>query len=509
MPDNRRRPEDLMPDTLIAAPNAAFLAQLHAIVGDKGMVNDKQARAFHETDWRGFTLGRAAAVVKPASAEEVAAIVKLCHDHGVKVVPQGGLTGLMGAGVPVRDGDEVVLSLARMNRILDVNPTAYTMTVEAGVVLQTIQETAAAHDRYFPISLGAQGSCMIGGNLSTNAGGATVLHYGNTRNMVLGLEVVLPDGRVWDGLRALKKDNTGYDLKDLFVGAEGTLGVITKAVIKIFPKAKDVATGWLAVRDPAAALDILAGARIAADDNVTSCELMHQLGLDGIYTHIPGTQPPLQDRHTWQVLMEWSSTRPIPEDGASGMQTRMETYLADCMERGLVLDAVIAQNEAQAQAFWKIREAHAEAARHDDPACSFDISVAVEKIPSFIEACNAACETAVPGLRPRPMGHMGDGNLHYTFSAPAGVKTQAEFAPMIKLLDRIVHDMVTAADGSISAEHGIGSVKLLELEHYRSQTELDVMRAIKKALDPKGTMNPGKVIRVDPDEPVRDGSTIR
>jgi FAD/FMN-containing dehydrogenase len=498
-----------MPDTAISAPSTVFLDGLRAIVGDKGMVSDPQARAFHETDWRGYRLGKAAAVVKPDSTEEVAAVVALCARHGVKIVPQGGVTGLVAAGVPVRDGDEIVLSLARMNRIIEVNPTAYTMTVEAGVVLQSIQETAAAHDRYFPISLGAQGSCMIGGNLSTNAGGATVLHYGNTRSMVLGLEVVLPDGRIWDGLRALKKDNTGYDLKNLFVGAEGTLGVITKAVLKIFPRPRDVATAWLAVPDPRAALEVLAGARIAADDNVTSCELVHELGLDGIIRHIPGTQRPLQGRHTWQVLMEWSSTRPIPPDGESGMQPRLEAYLADCMEKGLVLDAAIAQNEAQARAFWHLRESHAEAGRHDDPACSFDISVAVEKIPSFIDACNAACLQAVPGVRPRPMGHMGDGNLHYTFSAPAGVRERADFAPSVKILDRIVHDTVAQFDGSISAEHGIGSAKLLELERYRSQAELDVMRAIKKALDPDGLMNPGKVIRVDPQEPVQEGSLLR
>ncbi len=493
-----------MPDTLVTTPSSAFLGKLRAIVGDKGMVEDAQARAFHQTDWRGLTMGQAAAVVKPATVEEVSAILALCSEHGVKIVPQGGLTGLVGASIPVRGGDEIVLSLARMNRILDVNPTAYTMTVEAGVVLQTIQETATAHDRYFPISLGAQGSCMIGGNLSTNAGGATVLHYGNTRSMVLGLEVVLPDGRVWNGLRALKKDNTGYDLKNLFVGAEGTLGVITKAVLKIFPKPKDVATAWLAVPEPKAALEVLAGARIAADDNVTSCELVHELGLDGIIEHIPGTQRPLQGRHTWQVLMEWSSTRPIPEDGESGMRPRMEAYLAECMEKGLVEDAVIAQNEAQARAFWHIRESHAEAGRHAGPAVSFDISVAVEKIPSFIEACNAAAVQAAPGVRPRPMGHMGDGNLHYNFSAPVDVKDRAQFAPTVKILDRIVHDMVAKFDGSISAEHGIGSAKLLELEHYRSQTELDVMRAIKKALDPQGIMNPGKVIRVDPAESVHE-----
>ncbi len=499
-----------MPDTYLNPPSSAFMDKLAAIVGDKGMVTDPQAVAFHSTDWRGISVGRAAAVVKPATVEEVSAIVKLCHENNVKVVPQGGITGLMVAGVPVRDGDEVVVSMARMNRILDVNPGAYTMTVEAGVVLQTIQETAISHDRYFPISLGAQGSCMIGGNLSTNAGGATVLHYGNTRNMVLGLEVVLPDGRVWNGLRALKKDNTGYDLKDLFVGAEGTLGIITKAVIKIFPKAKDVATGWIAIPNPQAAFDLLAEARMASGDTVTSCELIHGIGLEGVLKYVPGLQRPLADKHEWQLLMEWSSTRPAAADGSGSMAERMEGFLAEAFERGQALDATIAQSEAQAKNMWAIREGHAEASRRDvNPSCSFDISVAVHHIPDFIERCNAACVAAVPGIRPKPMGHMGDGNLHYSFGAPDHVTTRADFAPMVEKLDRIVHDMVTDIAGSISAEHGIGSVKLLELEHNRSPVELDIMRAIKKALDPKGIMNPGKVIRVDANEPVVQGSTIR
>ncbi len=499
-----------MPDTYISPPSSAFHEALAAIVGEKGLVTDPQAVRFHTTNWQGAAPGRAAAVVKPASTEEVAAIVRLCNQHNVKIVPQGGLTGLMTASIPVRQGDEIVVSLARMNRILDVNPQAYTMTVEAGVVLQTIQQTAMEHDRLFPISLGAQGSCMIGGNLSTNAGGAQVLHYGNTRSMVLGLEVVLPDGRIWDGMRALKKDNTGYDLKDLFVGAEGTLGIITKAVLKVFPKPKDVATCWLAIPNPKAAFELLAEARIASGDCVTSCELVHGIGYESVLATVPNLQRPIEGSPEWQLLMEWSSTRAPSGNGAGGMAERMEEFLAGAFERGLALDGTLAQSEAQARNMWAIREGHAEASRRDrNPSCSFDISVAVHEIPDFIERCNAACVKAVPGIRPKPMGHMGDGNLHYSFGAPLDVTTREAFLPMVKTLDRIVHDMVNEIGGSISAEHGIGSVTLLELEHYRSSTELDIMRAIKKALDPKGLMNPGKVIRVDPGETVAEAFPMR
>src|SRR5688572_27294554 len=327
-----------MPDTYISPPSSAFHEALGAIVGEKGLVTDPQAVQFHTTNWQGMTPGRAAAVVKPATVEEVSAIVKLCNEHNVKIVPQGGLTGLMAAGIPVRQGDEIVVSLARMNRILDVNPQAYTMTVEAGVVLQTIQQTAMEHDRLFPISLGAQGSCMIGGNLSTNAGGAQVLHYGNARNLVMGLEVVLANGDIWNGLRALKKDNTGYDLKHLFMGAEGTLGIITKAVLKLWPAAKDNATAWLAVRDLKAAVEILSEAHSASEDNVESCELMSREATDMVLRHVPGVQDPLKSDLPWYILMQWSSSRPRADGGAQGsmdgMTEKMEQFLADQMEAG-------------------------------------------------------------------------------------------------------------------------------------------------------------------------------
>jgi FAD/FMN-containing dehydrogenase len=387
-----------------------------------------------------------------------------------------------------------VLSMTRMNRVLAVDTSGYTMTVESGCVLKTIQDTAAEHDRLFPLSLGAEGSCAIGGNLSTNAGGVQVLHYGNARNLVLGLEVVLSDGRIWNGLRALKKDNTGYDLKNLFMGAEGTLGIITKAVLKLWPKPKDVATAWLAVRDPAAALEVLSGAHSASEDNVTSCELLHRDALDGVFKHVAGVVDPLPARNTWFLLMEWSSSRPRVE-GAEGMLEKMEAYLAEGMERGLVLDAVLAQAEAQARNMWKIREGHAEASRAEGPSASFDISVAVAKIPEFIEQASAAAREVLPTVRPRPFGHMGDGNLHFGFAAPAGMDraTWRQYTPGIT---RCVHDLLQVFDGSISAEHGIGSEKIEELEHYRSQVELDVMRAVKRALDPKNLMNPGKILRL-------------
>jgi FAD/FMN-containing dehydrogenase len=474
---------------------------LHAIVGDKGLVTDAELVKSHSDDWLGVARGRAAAVVKPATTQEVAAVVKFCDANNLKVVPQGGLTGVVAGGSPMRDGDEVLLSLARMNRILDVNADGFTMTVEAGVVLQRIQEAAANHERYFPLRIGSQGSCMIGGNISTNAGGVNVLYYGNTRQLVMGLEVVLPDGRIWDGLRALKKDNTGYHLKELFIGAEGTLGIVTRAVLKLFPKPMDVATAWIAVRDPATAIQMLTEARGASGDSVTSCELLNAYSLESILKYSDGLQRPIVGQYEWHLLMEWSSSS-AAGDGASGAMTeRMETYLADCLERGLALDATLAQSHAQARNMWAVRESSGSSVRRQpNPTCSFDVSVAVSKIPELIARANAAASKAVPGVHPRPGGHIGDGNIHYTFTAPDDITRRADFVPMIKVLDEIVNDMVAEIGGSISAEHGIGATKVTELEHYRSPIELGIMRAIKKALDPKHLMNPGKVIRVDPGE---------
>ncbi len=383
-----------------------------------------------------------------------------------------------------------------MNRILEIEKVGYTRTVEAGAVLKTIQEAASDNDRLFPLSLGAEGSCTIGGNLSTNAGGVQVLHYGNARNLVLGLEVVLPNGDIWNGLRALKKDNTGYDLRDLYLGAEGTLGIITKAVLKLWPKPKDNATSWSAVPSPQAAVELLSGAYAASEDNVTSCELMGRQGIDLVLQHIPGTAEPLSDRHDWYVLMEWSSTRPRRDgDNADSLREKMETYLGEAMEKGLVLDAVVAQTEAQSRALWALRESHTEASKKEGPSIKHDISVAVSKIPAFVTEGLAAMTRALPGCRPLCFGHVGDGNLHFNCQAPAGW-SKPQFMQYGDAISGAIYDLVTAYGGSISAEHGIGRIKVEELAHYRSRTELDVMRALKRALDPQNLMNPGKVIQV-------------
>ena len=472
----------------------ALLDGLREIVGDKGLILEAHDKQPFLTDWRGGLVGRAAAVVRPANTEEVSRVVKLCHDNGVAIVPQGGNTGLMGGATPWPDHAGIVLSLGRMNRVLHVDPVGYAMTVEAGCILQTLQEIAASHDRFFPLSLGAQGSCMIGGNLSTNAGGVQVLRYGNARNLVLGLEVVLANGDVFDGLRALKKDNTGYDLKHLFMGAEGTLGIITKAVLKLWPAPKDVCTAWLAIRDPQAAVDILSAAYAASEDNVGSCELMSRACTDMVLRHIPGLQDPLKAETEWYLLLEWSSSRPRQE-GAAGMSDKMEQFLADQLEAGRVLDAVIAQTEAQSRNMWRIRESVAEASRAEGPGLSYDVSVAVSRIPEFIDRGIRAVLDILPTIRPYPLGHIGDGNLHFSFMGPVGMDRQT-LTQYSAGITRAVNDLITSMGGSISAEHGIGIEKIDELAHYRSRTELDIMRTIKRALDPKNIMNPCKILRL-------------
>jgi FAD/FMN-containing dehydrogenase len=483
-----------MPDTLLSTTvPAPLIERLRAIVGPKGVIEDQAEMRRYTVEWRDIYVGRSPIVVRPASTSEVSAVVKLCHDAGVPMVPQGGNTGLVGGGVPHESGSEVLISLDRMNRILAVDPVGYTMTVEAGAILKTIQDTAAAHDRLFPLSLAAEGSCSIGGNLSTNAGGVQVLHYGNARNLVLGLEVVLADGRVWNGMRALKKDNTGYDLKNLFMGAEGTLGIITRAVLKLWPKPKDVATAWLAVRDPAAAVEILSAAHAASEDNVTSCELMSRQGLEFVLRHLPGTSDPLTAVHDWYLLLEWSSSR--PRGNGAGMSEKMEMFLAEFMERGLVHDAVLAQNEAQAQAMWKLREGHSEGQKLEGPSIKHDISIPVARLPEFVDKGIAAMKQVLPACRPVPFGHVGDGNLHFNCQSPPGM-SKAEFFGHGDAISHAIYDLVTAFGGSISAEHGIGRLKIDELPLYRSAVELDTMRAIKRALDPNNLMNPGKVVRI-------------
>ncbi len=469
-----------------------LIAALRALLGEKGLLTGVEDMRPFLTDWRGQLTGSAVAVARPSSTEEVAGLVRLCAAAGVAIVPQGGNTGLMGGATPYAHHAGIVVSMGRMNRVIEVDPLGYTMTVESGCVLQTLQELAAHHDRLLPLSLGAQGSCTIGGNLSTNAGGAQVLHYGNTRGFVLGLEVVLPSGEVWDGLKALKKDNTGYDLKHLFIGAEGTLGIITKAVIKVWPKPKDVATAWICIRDPQAAVELLSEAHTASENSVTSCELMNRTNLDGVFRHVPGCVDPLPAGESpYFLLMEWSSA--LPKAGV--MAGRMEEFLGAAMERGLVLDAVIAQSEGQAKAMWHIRESHAEAGRHDGPGASYDISVASSRIPAFIEDASRAVRAVLADVRPGPMGHMGDGNLHFNFKAPIGMSAEQwrQYKPAVT---RAVNDLLRDYGGSISAEHGIGSEKVGELAHYADPVKMATMRAIKRALDPQNLMNPGKIFEV-------------
>ena len=475
---------------------SGFIDRLRGIVGDRGLIVDEAAKHPYLTDWRENYLGSALAIVRPASTEEVAAVVRLCAAERVAVVPQGGNTGMVGGGTPDAGGREIVLSLTRMNRILDVDPLGYSMTVEAGVVLKTVQDEAARHDRLFPLSLAAEGSCTIGGNLATNAGGVQVLHYGNARQLVLGLEVVTPTGEIWNGLRALKKDNTGYDLRDLYLGAEGTLGIITRAVLKLWPRPKDIATAWVAVPSPAAAVTLLSGAHAASEDNVTSCELMARQGIDLVLQHIPGATDPLADRYDWYVLLEWASTRARrPGTNETGLAEKMEAYLGEAMEQGLVLDAALAQSEAQAKAFWALRENHSESQKRDGPSIKHDISVSVSRIPAFMEEGLAAMTRALPSCRPVPFGHVGDGNLHFNCMAPVGWD-KPRFMAEAPAISAAVYDLVAKFGGSISAEHGIGRMKVEELAHYRDHVELDTMRAIKRALDPSNLMNPGKILEV-------------
>jgi len=465
-----------------------LIARLEAVVGPKGLLAEAEAMAPHLHDRRERYRARARAVVKPANTEEVAEVVRMCAAARVPIVPQGGNTGLVGGGIPDEDGRAVVLSLARMNRIRALDPVNDTMTVEAGCILQNLQAAAAEADRLFPLSLGAEGSCMIGGNLSTNAGGIQVLRYGNARELTLGLEVVLPDGRVWDGLRGLRKDNTGYDLKQLFIGAEGTLGVITAAVLRLYPRPRASATAFIAVPEVAAAVALLGALRAGSGEAVTSFELIPRLGLDFALRHVPGITDPLAARHDWYVLAElWASA----ENARLG--ETLEAVLAEALEAGLVVDAALAASEAQAQAFWRIREGLVEAQKFEGGSIKHDIAVPISAVAEFVERVTAAVEARVPGVRSLVFGHIGDGNIHLNLTQPEGADT-ATFLARWDELRRVVYDVVVDLNGSISAEHGIGRLNLEINLRTKSEVEIDLMRKIKRALDPENLMNPGRVV---------------
>ncbi|MFQ5959243.1 MAG: FAD-binding oxidoreductase, partial [Alphaproteobacteria bacterium] len=454
------------------------LERIKEAVGPKGWITDPQAMEPYLVEPRERYRGRTALVVRPASRKQVAAVVKVCAGAGIGVVPQGGNTGLAGGSLPHEHGGEIVLSLGRMNAVRALDPVNYTITVEAGCVLADVQAAAAEADRLFPLSLGAEGSCQIGGNLSTNAGGTQVLRYGNARDLVLGLEVVLPDGSLWEGLRGLRKDNTGYDLKQLFIGAEGTLGVITAAVLKLFPRPREVVTAFVGVGETHAAVALFTRARDAAGEAVTACELMPRTGLDFVLRHAAGTRNPLAEAHPYYVLLELSGFA-----ASAGLSEALESLLAEALEAGVAQDATIAANAEQAQGLWRLREALSEVQRNEGGSIKHDVSVPLSRVADFIVAADAAVAAVLPGVRPVPFGHLGDGNVHYNLSQPVGADKDAFLARWDEF-NRIVHDIAVAMGGSFSAEHGIGRMRREDLARYRPPLELALMRQIKAALDP-------------------------
>lgn len=456
------------------------------IVGGKNALRGEDMTEYLR-EQRDLYRGKAAMVLKPASVEEVAKILALADKTKTPVVPQGGNTGLVGGQVPF-DKNAIVVSTARLNKIREVDADANTMTVEAGVILQNAQEAAAKADRLFPLSLGAEGSCTIGGNLSTNAGGTQVLAYGNARDLVLGLEVVLANGKILRGLRKLKKDNTGYDLRHLFMGAEGTLGIITAAVLKLFPAPRAISTAWIGVPSPEAALTLLNFALSRAGTSLTSFELMPRIALEFDLRHLPGARDPLGSPHPWYVLAE------IFGDDEVRTRELMESLLADGMERNLVQDATICESVEQRTMLWKLRTAMSDVQKPEGGSIKHDISVPVSSVPAFVKEATAKVEKMIPGARVVAFGHLGDGNLHYNVSQPVGAD-KAKFLAKWKALNEAVHAIVAKYEGSISAEHGIGFLKRDLLAKAKDPVALSVMHAIKKTLDPNGILNPGKVLR--------------
>jgi FAD/FMN-containing dehydrogenase len=465
-----------------------FLAHCRELVGAEQVLTGEHDVAPYLTDWRGRFTGRALAVLRPGDPDQVAGLVRLCAAHKVPVVPQGGRTGLVIGSVPDESGRAVVLSLRRLNRIRTVDPVNRTMTVDAGCILQDIQQAAAQAGMLFPLSLAAEGSCTIGGNLATNAGGTGVLRYGNTRELCLGLEVVTAAGQLWDGLRGLRKDNTGYDLRDLYIGAEGTLGVITGAVLKLFPQPKAGITALVALSSCRDALALLNLAQETAGPTLTGYELMSDVCLRLVAKHFPGLPRPFPDAHPQYALLELSS-----HESEQHAVRLLEETIERALEAGLAQDAVVATSIAQSRALWAIREHIPLAQAADGKNIKHDISVPISRIADFVERTDALLAQAWPGVQVVCFGHLGDGNLHYNIAPPDGTPHNA-FLAYQGDINRIVHDSVAGFAGSISAEHGIGALKRDELPRYKTQVELDLMRAIKAALDPLGIMNPGKIL---------------
>jgi FAD/FMN-containing dehydrogenase len=467
--------------------SSSVLDRFNAVVGSVGLVTDQEELDPCLAEWRGLFHGRAPVLVAPANKEEAAEILSICQHERIGVVPQGGNTGLAGGAIPhsTPEFPQILISARRMNRIRDLDAANYTVTAEAGCLLSAVQAAAEEGDRLFPLSLAAEGSCQLGGNISTNAGGTNVLRYGNTRDLVMGLEVVLADGRIIDGLSGLRKDNTGYDLKQLFIGAEGTLGFITAATCKLFPRPRSVATALVAVSDPTAAIELYGEARRALGDQLNAFELIGRVAMDLVLTHIPGTSDPLSGSPDWYVLMELGSAGPDAD-------AVLQAFLSAAIDKGRVQDGVLAQSGMQRDALWRLRHSISEAEKKAGVGIKHDISVPLSAVAQFLERAEALATRRIPDVVVVTFGHLGDGNLHFSLNLPAGT----DAATLMKLWDSVSRDVHTVAaelGGSFSAEHGIGTLKRHELQRLADPVALDLMRTIKAALDPAGIMNPGKL----------------
>jgi FAD/FMN-containing dehydrogenase len=474
-----------MLDKPVSKVDPSLLARFTAIVGEKYAITDPAAQAPYLVEMRNLFQGHTPVVLRPATVAEVSATLKLANDTTTPIVPQGGNTGLVGGQIPLHN--EIVLSLNRLDRIREVDPTSNTITCEAGVTLQRTREAAAAADRLYPQLLPSEGTCTIGGNLSTNAGGTAALAHGIARSHALGIEVVLADGRVLNNLNKLKKDNTGYDLKNLFIGAEGTLGVITAAVLRLVPRPRSVETAFVGVPSAEAALELLGIATERTAGGVTSFEIMTRRGIEMVLQHGPGCRDPLASAHPWYVLIELSSQQ------REGLRDVLEDVLAQGVEQNLVIDATIADSLEQAKAFWRIRELFGEVQRYAGGSIKHDVSVPVAAVPAFIKEADAAVTALIPGARPLPFGHLGDGNIHYNVTQPVGADKE-EYLKRWNDVNAVVFAVVKKYGGSISAEHGIGVIKRDLLPSVKDPVALELMRGLKHLLDPKGILNPGKVL---------------
>ena len=457
---------------------------LKEIVGTEGWIEDPAGQQPFLTEWRGVWTGKTPIVLLPKSTEQVSGIVKACAGEGVSIVPQGGNTGLCGGAIPDASGEQIVLSLSRMNRIRSVSPDDFSMCVEAGCVLADVQQAASDVGRLFPLSLGAEGSCEIGGNIATNAGGVNVLKYGTAREQVLGLEVVLADGSIWNGLRTLRKDTAGYDMKQLFIGSEGTLGIITAAMLRLYPRPGNVRTAWIGLNSPAESVRLLSFLRDRLNDQMHAFELMPDRALRYVLRHVSGTALPGDSRYAWYVLLEAAM---------GGSPESFESVLMDACERRLAADIIVAKNENEAMNLWRLRHSISTAQKPEGESLKHDISVPIEKIGELIARCEEAVLQRMPDARIVAFGHVGDGNVHFNVSQPKSMDT-AEFVARREEIAECVYEVTTSLAGSISAEHGIGVLKRAHLRQFRSPEELMLMQAVRDALDPHHILNPGKVL---------------